>query len=244
MEKAKAKKLKIGASISVSAVFIIVLSAVFGVMGNGHLTSAHPFIRPKEGQLRVACVGDSITYGNGVKGWFKKSYPKQLQSLLGKAYCVNNFGYSARTAMSDADRPYINEKLYKKSLDFNPDIVVIMLGTNDSKNFNWKNKEVFKTQYGALLDTYAGLSSKPKIYVIAPPPVFPVNGKINYNMQPDIIDGDISDAIRELAEEKGFYLIDMNEAFRGKPELFSDGVHPNADGAKLFAETVYKAIKN
>jgi len=83
----------------------------------------------KDLKIKVACVGDSITYGYG--------YPEELQRLLGTAYDVRNFGYSGRTAMRTGDYPYFKEEIYKESLTFSPNIVVIMFGTNDSKVQNW-----------------------------------------------------------------------------------------------------------
>jgi len=84
-----------------------------------------------EDVIRIACVGDSITYGAGIKGRVTKSYPAQLQELLGATYNVGNFGVSGRTLLKKGDKPYWENKAYKNALDFKPDIVIIKLGTND-----------------------------------------------------------------------------------------------------------------
>ena len=97
----------------------------------GALDKLHLPQLSKSGKRKVACVGDSITYGCFVAGQPWNSYPRQLGRLLGKDYCVGNFGYTNRTAINTADFPYTAEKLYERSLAFSPDIVLIMLGTND-----------------------------------------------------------------------------------------------------------------
>ena len=87
-------------------------------------------------QIRIACVGKSITYGAGVKDREKNSYPAQLQSLLGDGYNVTNFGVSARTLLRKGNYPYWNEEAFHNALNSRPDVVFILLGTNDSKGMN------------------------------------------------------------------------------------------------------------
>ncbi|HBN38285.1 MAG TPA: hypothetical protein DD404_02040, partial [Ruminococcaceae bacterium] len=116
----------------------------------GFIDFYHPMKKAEENQIRVACVGDSITFGCMVQNWQKNNYPTVLNHLLGEDYCVNNFGYTNRTAIKSADYPYTNEKLYRQSLDFKPDIVVLMLGSNDSKENNW-DKEKFIKDYCEII---------------------------------------------------------------------------------------------
>ena len=212
---------------------------------NGNFRQIHPYTEPSDGQIRVACVGDSITYGYGIKGWKENAYPVVLGRLLGDKYCVNNFGYTGRTVQTDGNKPFTKEKLYQKSLDYQPDIVVLMLGSNDSKPCNWHGIDAFKAAYGEIIDSYLGLESKPKVYIMTPPPVFPSkSGKVLYDLDATLISGDITLAAKQLAEEKGLTLIDMNAVFADRSDLFSDGAHPTAEGAKLFAKTVFEAIKS
>ena len=209
---------------------------------NGLLSFWHPMKKAKDGQIRVACVGDSVTYGFGIKNRAKYHYPAQLQKMLGDGYCVNNFGYSGRTLSSEGDRPYVNEKLYRQSLDFQPDIVVFMLGSNDSKAFNWKDSKHFADEYVSLINSYRALKSKPRIYVVVPTPVFPVNGEVKYNIDGDVLQNEIVPATRMLGAALGLPVIDMNSVFEGREDLFSDGCHPNREGAELYAKTVAAAI--
>lgn len=227
------------------AVVLALVTALVGVYmyQNGNFRQIHPYTEPSDGQIKVACVGDSITYGYGIKGWKENAYPVVLSRLLGDGYCVNNFGYTGRTVQTDADKPFTKEKLYRKSLDFKPDIVVLLLGSNDSKPQNWKDIESFKAAYEKIIDSYIELESKPEIYILTPPPVFPHKDKILYNLDAERISGDITLAVKQLAKEKGLALIDMGKVFDARSDLFSDGAHPTAEGAELFARTVFEVIK-
>ncbi len=119
--------------------------------------------------IKVACVGDSITQGSGAqKG---KSYPAQLQGLLGEGYQVGNFGVSGRTLLKKGDFPYWKEKKYQDALAMEPAIVVIMLGTNDTKPQNWKFEAEFDADYRELVKSFQALKSKPKVFVCRPVPV-------------------------------------------------------------------------
>ncbi|MBQ9145980.1 MAG: hypothetical protein IJX70_05970 [Clostridia bacterium] len=198
---------------------------------------------PQEGDVRIACVGDSITFGMLVWGWPKKNYPAKLGHYMGKGYTVNNYGCSGATASPVGDQPYVEEQVYSLSLEFQPNIVVIMLGSNDSKPHNWTNMEDYKRYYGELIDTYLALDSVEQVFIMTPPPVFPVGGKVGYGINGDLIKGEINQAVRALASEKGLQLIDLYSVFEGHPELFDDGLHPNAEGATLLAQTVGEAIQ-
>ena len=74
-------------------------------------------------------------------------YPAQLQKMLGKDYYVKNFGVGARTMLNKGDHPYMKELAWKDALAFNPNIVVIKLGTNDSKDMNWKYGKYYRCFY-------------------------------------------------------------------------------------------------
>ena len=124
---------------------------------------------------RIACVGDSITYGAGISHIAKNSYPARLQSLLGKHYQVKNYGASGYTMQKAADYPYWEHPNFQKSMDFQPDIVLLMLGTNDGKTYNWVSAETFISDYKEMILRYQALDSNPKIYLMTPATVFPQN---------------------------------------------------------------------
>ncbi|MGN1202436.1 MAG: GDSL-type esterase/lipase family protein, partial [Eubacterium sp.] len=209
---------------------------------NGFLALYHPQNKAKDNQLKVACVGDSITYGHGIKNWKNNNYPAVLGDMLGGGYAVNNYGSSGKAAQDDADQPYINEKVYSQSLEYEPDIVVIMLGSNDSKPENWHGREQFTADYEKLIKSYQELDSNPEIYIVLPPPAFEVNGQVGYDIDADVIENEIIPAIKDIAKDMNIECIDNHTPFKSRSDLFSDGVHPNAEGARIFATTVYNKI--
>lgn len=108
--------------------------------------------------IRVACVGDSITAGVGAEG---KAYPAQLGKMLGRKWEVRNFGISGCTLLNQGDNPYQKQGAFKAALADKPDVVIIMLGTNDTKPQNWKHKDQFAADYKGLIGQFAKLPSKP-----------------------------------------------------------------------------------
>lgn len=235
---------KLSAILRITAAVLIIVAAFMTLITYhcGRISSRHTLYEAEEGDIRIACVGDSITYGTLVFGWPGQAYPAELDKLLGDGYAVNNYGYAGRCAFPDADRPYVKEELFNLSLEFQPDIVIIMLGTNDTKTRNWKGEEAYKYEYGKLIDVYLSLESVEKMYIMAPPPVWEFCGKVWYNIEKDRVENELNRVARELAEEKGLGFIDLYEIFKNKRELFPDGVHPNAQGAEIIAETVYAEI--
>lgn len=188
--------------------------------------------------VRVACVGDSITYGAGVAGREANCYPVVLGKLLGAKYETKNFGVSGATLLKQGDMPYWKQPAFKQAADYAPDIVVLKLGTNDSKPQNWKHKEDFAADLAAIVDHFAALPSKPKIFLCLPVPVY----KTQWGINEEIVAGEIIPIIKKVAAEKKVEVIDLHAALSGKPELFPDNVHPNVGGARLIAEAVQKAL--
>ena len=221
--------------ILITALAVLLLAVSFGVIDELHVQP-----RPRAGQKRVACVGDSITYGCFVPGQPWNNYPRQLGRMLGHGYCVGNFGYTNRTALKSGDYPYTAEKLYRKSLAFQPDTVLLMLGSNDTKAANW-NAEAYAHDLGALIDSYLELESRPQVFLLLPPPVFPFCGKVRWDIRSEVLENEVLPICRRVAEGKGVPIIDVHSAFEGKNELFIDGCHPNAKGASLIAEKTHAA---
>ncbi|MEN9814927.1 MAG: hypothetical protein RLZZ412_909, partial [Verrucomicrobiota bacterium] len=168
---------------------------------------------------KVACVGDSITQGAGTKGK-GMAYPDQLQALLGDKYKVGNFGVSGRTLLKKGDFPYTKEKRYQDALQFAPNIVIIMLGTNDTKPQNWKHEADFEADYKDLVKSFQKLSSKPKVFVCRP---VPVPGTGNYGINEANVQKEIP-RIDALAKELGCEVIDMHAALAAHPEMLPDRV--------------------
>ncbi len=195
--------------------------------------------KPRSGVLKVACVGDSITYGYRISNWFFHHYPYMLQILMGSGFCVRNFGLSGSTAMRSTKMSYRRFSVFQKSRRFLPDTVVIMLGTNDSNSRYWKGKEVFCSEYSELLTAYLRLNSHPDVFLMTPPPLF---AKMDdAKMEENLIS--VREGVRELADELGLPLIDLFDQALNHADWFqTDGVHLNAKGAMEIAHIVYNAL--
>lgn len=183
--------------------------------------------------VRLACVGDSITQG-GKDG----NYPAQLQAMLGDRWVVGNFGHSGMTLMKKGDRSYWTSPRYQQALEFKPDVVIIKLGTNDTKPKNWAHKDEFLADYKELIQSFLALPSKPRIYLCRPCPVFG-NGNWGINESGILAEIPMVDA---LAKELKLEVIDMHAALEGKAELVPDRVHPNPEGYRIMAATAFTAL--
>lgn len=190
-------------------------------------------------KIKVACVGDSITAGAGVKDP-KNRYPVQLGELLGADYDVKNFGNSGSTMLDDGDKPYKQQKSFTDAVAFAADIVVIKLGTNDSKPQNWTKKDGFAASTKSLVEAFQKANPKGKIFLCYPVPVI---AQGNFGIRDEIVKNEIIPLIKKTAEEMKLPIIDLYAALDKKPELFPDRVHPNDDGAKLIAKSVFEAVK-
>ena len=187
--------------------------------------------------IKVACVGDSITYGVGTTT--NESYPSQLQRLLGPSYTVNNYGVPGATMIKDGNIPYWNTKQYTNSGNFLPDIVIIMLGTNDAKSRNWVHKANYVPDYDLMIDHYRNLSSHPTVYINTCPTVF---NRGNYSVSNSIVTGQIVPLIKQISIDKICPLIDVNAATANIGQDFSDNIHPNDAGALVIAQTVFNGL--
>jgi lysophospholipase L1-like esterase len=181
-------------------------------------------------------VGDSNTFGHGVVA-ASESYPAQLQDLLGDGYEVLNFGVSSRSLLSTARWPYTAEPRYEESLRSEPDVVLVMLGTNDAKDVRWDPRR-YRTELVDLVETYRALPSAPRVYLLTVPAAF-ANTR---GVPPDRIATQVVPIIRDVAETTGAPLVDVYAATRDHGELFLDGIHPNATGFGIVAATVRDAL--
>lgn len=190
-------------------------------------------------KVRVACIGNSITYGHGIKDRAKDTYPAQLQALLGDDYDVRNFGVSGTTAQKEGDFPWVSTNEYKAALAFLPEIVVIKLGTNDSKPQNWTGNERFIRDLEALAQEFAALESHPRIIICLPAKAY----EVRWDIHDDIIAGEELPALKSMAKRNHWRLVDLYRATSGKQERFPDGIHPDEQGAGIIAAKVLKAVK-
>ncbi len=200
--------------------------------------------QPQEGQIKIACVGDSITYGHGTTGWPANNYPTQLQNLLGEGYHVNNYGVSSFAVQVNADRSYRTLEHYQQSLAYNADVVVFMMGSNDSKPVNWVDAATYKADLLSLLESYADA----RIILCTPASAFFLEGQTegvtNHNIQPLVVE-EIARITREVAAEQGYELVDIHALTAQHPDWFAaDGVHPSNAGAAAIAQAISDALGN
>jgi acyl-CoA thioesterase-1 len=212
------------------------MSVMLSIVGGGRAVAA----------VRVACVGDSITVGVGATK--ENGYPAVLARLLGSMGSVASFGDSGSTALRAPAESYWKTPAFGSSRASVSDVVVIMFGTNDSKRANWSaGKNVFETDYRALIGEYAGLASRPRIFVVLPPPAL----SDRFTVDGPVIEREILPIIRKIARDTGSGLVDVFAAFQPDPTKYfgagdgsdlGDGVHPNDAGAQRIADTVFRAL--
>jgi lysophospholipase L1-like esterase len=189
--------------------------------------------------IKIACVGDSITEGTGLSSPATESYPAKLQKLLGSEFEVKNFGVSGRTLLRKGDFPYWKESAFTQSHNYNPDIVTILLGTNDGKPFNWKYGTNFVTDLQDMIASYATLPSHPRILLGVPPPAFGTGG---YSISPGIISTNIVPLVREAGTNLDLELIDLYRLLLAQKTFFPDNIHPNTKGTTVFAAIFRTAL--
>lgn len=194
---------------------------------------------PKKDAVRVACIGNSITDGSGIFMRDIFGYPAQLQKKLGNGYIVKNFGVGGRTMLQKGDYPYMKEQAWKDAQGFLPDIVVIKLGTNDSKPKNWKYGSEFAIDMQHMLDTLKALPTHPRIILATPIPALNSTGTISQ----DALTNEICPLIKDLAHKNNCELIDFQTLFQTTEGMISgDGIHPTRKGAGQMAEIVFQTI--
>lgn len=191
--------------------------------------------------IRVACVGNSITYGSTISNREKNCYPAQLQAYLGDEYEVKNFGASGTTLLSKGDSPYTKSRAYEESQAFRPDVVLIKLGTNDSKPKNWKYNADFNADYQALIASYRKLPSNPRIILLTPLRSFlPGDNDISNT----VIEKIIRPTLEELAYTNQLEIINLFNLFGNQwdESMMPDRLHPSSIGAGKMAKKIYEYL--
>jgi acyl-CoA thioesterase I len=200
-----------------------------GILGAAFFVQT--FLQPKaSGPIRVACVGDSITAGF--------EYPDDLWMMLGENYTVSNFGAGGASVSLSSGTPYLNQTAFQDAKQFQPNIVVILLGANDAAPENERYISSFVDGYMRLISQFQALASKPQVWIVKPPPVF-YNGT---GLSTEFFDSQVLPRIEQVAKEANLPIIDVYSAAVNHAEYFWDGVHPNDRGSQLIAQVVYSAL--
>ena len=190
-------------------------------------------------RVRVACIGDSITYGAGIKDRETNCYPSVLAGLLGADSDVRNFGVNGATLLKKGDRPYWKLDAFEEATAFEPHVVVIQLGTNDTKPRNWKHRDEFAGDLRVLVDRFRSLPTRPAIWLCEPVPVY----RDRWGINEATLTTAVIPLIHAVASEKRLGTIGLHGALSGVPDFFPDGVHPDARGADRLARAVHASLR-
>ena len=209
----------------------------------GRFLLAHPE-KADQSRRRIACVGDSITFGAGVLPTRKTdAWPVLLEDLLGRDFQVLNYGVSGATLQKEGDFPYRKIGFLKRLEKVSPDMILLMLGTNDSKPYNW-NETRFGKEYEELIkELLSGWSGR--LILMVPPKAFPEErtGIVAFDISNDVIRDSIRSLILSLAERYQLPAIDLYAFTEDHPQWFDDGVHPNKAGNRAIAEYIHSSLK-
>ena len=201
---------------------------------------------PTYSSVKVACVGNSITDGHGIAVSDLFGYPARLANNLGQNYSVKNFGVSGRTLSNSGDFPYQKEEAWKRCLEWQPEVVVIKLGTNDTKTHNWKTAEGdIVSSMKTMIDSLHALPTNPRIIVTAPIPSF----KNVWDIRDSVTVNGVIPQIQEFVRKENLEYLDLYNAMNSledlqKEYLLRDGVHPNEKGCQKLADLVAAKIKS
>ena len=208
---------------------------------------ARLFVHPEKadpGRRRIACIGDSITFGAGVAATRKTdAWTYILQNRLGDSFQVLNYGVSGATLQREGDFPYRRIGFLKRLKKAQPELIVLMLGTNDSKPYNW-NAERFGREYEALVRELIAMPWPHRLVLMTPPEAFPEEktGVIGYDIQNEPIRDVIRPLVFSLGQSYELQVIDLYALTEEHPEYFCDGVHPNELGNRILAEQLVKEL--
>jgi acyl-CoA thioesterase-1 len=181
-----------------------------------------PVARPK-----VVALGDSLTVGLGLLE--SQSFPSLIQKTMdqeGYAYEMVNAGVSGDTSAGGLRR-------LEWALDGDVRVLILALGANDGL------RGLSVAEMKQNLTTIIERAREKNIVVIlagmeAPP-----------NYGPEYVQS-FRTAYREVAGTQRVLLIPfLLDKVAGQPELNQpDGIHPNAEGARVISETVWPVLRS
>ena len=218
--------------------FLLLVLQFSAVTGQNRVTARQTWVRPQ----KIACVGNSVTFGYGLANRDHDSYPARLQALLGEDYLVGNFGRSGATLLSRGHNPYVKTEEYRKALEFLPDVVVIHLGLNDTDPRNWPNyRDDFIADYQGLIRSFkTDAGTSPRVYICLMTPIF--SGHPRFKSGTRDWFWEIQEAIKRVATGTGARLIDLHTPLYHRPDLFKDALHPDSEGTAIIARTVFEYL--
>ena len=219
--------MKVRKLLALGLVLVFLLTPIVVLRATNLLTPNSP---SNTTPVRIACVGDSITQIT--------NYTADLQAMLGSNYTVGNFGVTGSTVSLSTYKPYMEQPQFQEAENFNPDIVVIMLGTNDAHDDLQQYIGTFDNDYSKLIDSFQNLTTNPQVLIVKSPPVF--NNSLGIN--PNFFSNQVIPHIQSVATQQDLPTIDVYDAFGNHSDFTGDGIHPNDGGAAIIASQVYDAI--
>ena len=191
-------------------------------------------------KLRVACVGDELTFGTDVEDREDNCYPVQLQKYMKKAekkYRIGNFGVEGAAVQKKSKKPYTKEERYESSTEYKANLVVIMLGTNDTTEENWTDIDTFQKDYQSLIHNYQDSKSSPEVSLVTPP-MIQSDGSTEMEERAKRVE-EVKDAVETIGEKNKLTVLDLYSYSQEHPEWYQkDGIRLNKDGAKAVAGMV------
>jgi lysophospholipase L1-like esterase len=220
--------------------------------------------QPTVAKTRVACVGDSITFGyhglipDDPYGLVQSSsnYPAFLQQLLGPNYEVSNFGEVKNYVQRVPPLSYWSSESFGRLTNTTWDVIVIMLGTNDARLDVWKpgcehefSSCRFVVDYNSMIRTVRNLGrvpgQSPMILLMVPPPVFFSQTKNDSAaLNPTVVNTVISQLVPQIAEANNLPVINLFQAFGSQKfnfmcdDSWCDAVHPSDEGFRAIGFAV------
>jgi sialate O-acetylesterase len=190
---------------------------------------------------KIACIGNSVTYGYGLANPAQESYPAQLQKLLGNQYQVLNYGHSGATLLKSGHNPYYRTPEFKELINAKPDVAIIHLGLNDTDPRDWPDyRQNFEADYAWLIDSIRKANPHVQIFICRLTPIF--SGHPRFKSGTRDWYWQIQNLIPLIAKANHADLIDFNKPLYNRPDLFADNLHPDKEGALILAGTVYRRL--
>lgn len=192
-------------------------------------------------KVKVACIGDSVTFGFGISPRDSLSYPAQLQGMLGNEYMVKNFGKNGATLLRNGHNPYFKSEEFENALEFVPDIAIVHLGLNDTDPRNWPPFQgEFESDYALLIDTLKAINPKVRVLIAELSPIF--SGHPRFKSGTRDWHKEIREKIRQVAQDNHVELLDFYSPLHTRPDLFPDQIHPTSEGTTILARTIFQTI--
>ncbi len=176
-------------------------------------------------EVRVLCLGDSLTAGYGVKE--SEAWPSLLQDKLGdEKYLIVNAGTSGGTTAGGLRKlPW----LFKKPVD----VMILALGANDG--LRGLDTKIMESNLQKIIDK--AREKNPKVRIILAGMLMPPNMGLKYTTE-------FAAVYPRLAFKNDIELIPfLLMGVAGIPDKnLPDGIHPNPKGHIIISEIVHQSM--